>query len=225
MQNRFWHTLTLNPFKSQPHTAFQLLAAFILATSFATQLHANLIINGGFEETTVNDGNGGWEWFTSDNVSGWEGSNIEIWHDFGNIGPYEGAQHAELNAHPNNGQPFSITQTFSTAIGESYDVFFAYGARHSNEEQFLFEIADISTIVSDHTVNNWSTYSNSFIATEGFTTIGFTSLLPTINTVGNFLDDIRVTLAQPTPSPSIPEPAGLLLFGLGLVGLKWSRKN
>ena len=57
--------------------------------------NANLMINGGFEQTKV--GTNKWRWFTADNVSGWSGSNIEIWDRFQNFDAFEGVQHAELN--------------------------------------------------------------------------------------------------------------------------------
>ena len=177
--------------------------------------NASLIINGGFEDTEVNGGNGGWQWYYSSDVDGWNGSNLEIWRDFGRIGPYEGEQHAELNAHPSDGGVFSIYQTFATTEGQSYDLFFAYGARRNNNESFLVELdgADslLYRLMDDHTVNNWSTYSTRFIADSDFTTLRFTSVTPASGTVGNFLDAVSVT--------EVPAPGSLALLGLALAGL------
>lgn len=178
------------------------LAASLLSISnLATAQEENLIANGGFEETTINSGSGGWEWFRSSQVSGWEGSNIEIWQNFGNIGAYAGSSHAELNAHPSNGRAFSIYQTFSTTAGKSYDLFFAYGARSNTRESFKVEVADQEFTMDDHEVNRWSTFSQSFVAQSEETTLRFTTISPFSGTEGNFIDAISVTAV---PEPEAP---------------------
>ena len=149
------------------------------------------------------------------NVDGWNGSNLEIWRDFGNIGPYEGEQHAELNAHPSNGGVFSIYQTFATTQGQGYELFFASGARRNNNESFLVALDGANSLLNrlmdDHTVNNWSTFSTRFIADSDFTTLRFTSEPHATRTVGNFLDGVSVT--------AVPAPGSLALFGAALLGL------
>ena len=58
------------------------------ATGASTAL-ANLIVNGGFEDNAVASGN--WAFFASSNVNGWEGSNIEIWDNYGGVSAAEGS--------------------------------------------------------------------------------------------------------------------------------------
>lgn len=202
-------------------TRIKLTIGSILALMVSMTANAGLIINGGFENNDVNGGAGGWQWYSSGDVDGWEGSNIEIWDDFGAIGPYEGEQHAELNAHPSNGGAFSIFQTFSTVQGASYDLFFAYGARSNNNESFLVELiggnALLNQLVDDHTVNVWSTFSHEFVADSTQTTLRFTSVTPRTGTVGNFLDAISVV--------RVPAPGTFLLLAAGLFGLGYRRKN
>ncbi len=177
------------------------LVVSLLSVSSLAQENENLIINGDFEDTVVNNGNGGWQWYRSRDVSGWQGDNIEIWDNFGNIGAYEGAKHAELNAHPSDGTSFSIYQTFNTTVGQSYNLFFAYGARSNNRESFKVEVAGQKFKMDDHEVNQWSTFSETFVAQSDQTTLRFTSVNPKSATVGNFLDAIRVTAV---PEPDAP---------------------
>jgi hypothetical protein len=192
-----------------------LVKALIVASSalFAVSAQANLIINGGFEESAVENG---WGYGTE---NGWSGDAVEVWDNFGAIGPYEGDKHAELNSHGStiSGSAFSIFQTFSTDVGKTYNLFFAYGARSSNDEAFQVDVTGSAAMtMSDHVINEWSTYTGTFVATETDTTLRFTSVYPTTGTVGNFLDDVRVT---------VPEPGSLALFGFGLIGLVVARRK
>ncbi|MEL7022735.1 MAG: DUF642 domain-containing protein [Pseudomonadota bacterium] len=201
----------------------KLIAGSIAAFAVSATANASLIVNGGFEDTDVNGGDGGWQWYTSSNVDGWEGSNIEIWQDFGAIGPYEGNQHAELNAHPSSGDAFSIFQSFETNPGDTYELFFAYGARRNNDESFQVQLDGIGVgslldqLIDDHTVNAWSTFSYVFTADSTSTTLRFTSVTPESGTVGNFLDGISVV--------AVPAPGTLLLLGTALMGLGLRRRK
>lgn len=194
------------------------LFVFLFSLIFTPFAKAGLIINGGFEDTFVRDGS--WRWFTSDKVDGWNGSNIEIWDSLTKFKSYEGEQHAELNAHGSRAV-FSIFQTFSTDLDKSYDVNFAYAARRSNSESFLFEVLDqsnrnviFSQVMDQHTVNNWSTFGTSFKAESDQTTIRFSTI--TRGTVGNFLDDVSVVASRLTSSSiqSVSEPSTLFLSTL-----------
>lgn len=195
----------------------------VLCVFFTGAANANLIVNGGFEETEVKYKT--WKWFSSSDVLGWEGSNIEIWDHLGNFKPYEGEQHAELNAHPSDGGAFSIFQAFSTDIGSVYDLSFAYSARQSINEQFRVElISDSSSFFSDvinHTaVKQWALYEEKFTAVSSQTILMFTSVKPYSGTLGNFLDDIIVTSRRTLgTSTQISEPHGILLFSLMFLSL------
>ena len=196
-------------------------AGAIATLALSATANASLIVNGGFESTDVNGGAGGWQWYSSSNVDGWDGSNIEIWRDFGSIGAYEGEQHAELNAHPSDGGAFSIFQTFATDPGQVYELSFAYGARRNNNESFQVQIDGagslLDRLMDDHTVNSWSTFSYVFTADSTSTTLRFTSVTPETGTVGNFLDAISVV--------SVPAPGTLLLLSTALFGLRLRRKQ
>lgn len=207
-----------------------ILLTVITSVLVSTSANANLIVNGGFEDSNVN--NNSWKWFTSADVLGWEGSNIEIWDQYQNFNAYEGRQYAELNAHPSNGQAFSIFQSFATNIGSIYNVSFAYSARANTNEAFQFDLFSgnnslFSEIITDHTVKNWSTFNLVFQATAAQTTLKFTSVTPYSGTIGNFLDDVVVTGGSNDTfiTTDVPEPHTLLLFSIALIGFTLSRKK
>ena len=201
-----------------------------LGLLISTAANANLITNGGFEDNDI--GKNSWAWFATDMVNGWEGSNIEIWDNYGNVKAFEGAQHAELNAHPSNGKAFSIFQTFDTQIGGLYNVSFAYSARSNNNEAFLFNLESAdnsqiwSSLIDDHRVGQWNVFSSSFIAQDKYTNIRFTSVTPYSSTVGNFLDDIKVEqIFSASKISQVSEPVGVMLLGVGLLVMMRNRKR
>lgn len=191
---------------------FAVLSGLLLAAS----AQANLIVNGGFEDNTVAAGN--WSYFSSSAVNGWEGSNIEIWNNFGGVVAPEGNQHAELNAHPYTGGVFSIYQSFATVVGQIYDVSFFYSARESANESFHFSVGTLATLINDHTVGTWNQFTGSFVANSNFSTITFTTA--DNSTVGNFLDAVVVTTRT-----SVDEASSLMMLAIGMLGLVLVRRK
>lgn len=212
------------------------LKSFILMVGVCASAmsSANLITNGGFEETDVRENS--WAWFNSNSVNGWQGSNIEIWDTYENVIAFEGTQHAELNAHPSDGNAFSIFQTIATQAGTTYDLSFAYSARSNHNESFIIDLnaADdtkiLSTLMDDHEVGKWSMFNTQFVALDLSTTLRFTSVTPYSGTVGNFLDNVVVKQVfspkiSSRVSEAVSEPAGLLLFGFALMAMIRNRTN
>jgi hypothetical protein len=197
----------------------------MLAGFCAASANANLIVNGGFEDSPTGSalgGGGGWKYYDANDVPGWSGSNLELWGTLG-IKSYEGDYHAELNSHGQNQNDgaWSISQTFDTITGQSYDLFFAYGARLADAggsiESFSVQVDGLYYVLDDHVVGDWNTYSDSFIADGNTATLTFSSISQKRWTYGNFLDDVRVS--------AVPEPSALALLALGFVGLGVSRKK
>ncbi|MFT7259524.1 MAG: hypothetical protein ACI9FO_001284 [Methylophagaceae bacterium] len=194
-----------------------LISASILGLSLSTSANANLIENGGFEDQTGTAlGGDGTSWFIySASDLSWGGDNIEVWTTR-TPSAFEGDYHAELNADGSNTGAWSIFQTFTTIIGQTYDVFFAYSARSGDNEEFTVAFNGTTFTLNDHVVGSWSTFSKSFMATGNKTTLTFTSVVPLDGTLGNFIDDVQV---------NVPEPSAVALLGLGLLGLGVARKR
>lgn len=195
----------------------------MLSALCAASANANLIVNGGFEEDPKGlalGGSNGWKYYDSDDVSGWDGSNLELWGTLG-IDSYEGDYHAELNSHGQTSGVWSISQTFDTLAGQSYDLFFAYGARKGNAnkslESFSVKVDSLFYVLDDHVVDNWSTYSDSFVADDDTATLTFSSISQHKRTYGNFLDDVKIS--------AVPESGSLALLALGFLGLVIARKK
>jgi hypothetical protein len=195
----------------------------MLSALCSASANANLIINGGFEEDSTGSalgGGNGWKYYDSADVSGWGGSNLELWGTLG-IDSYEGDYHAELNSHGQQNGVWSISQTFDTLAGQSYDLFFAYGARLANAseslESFSVEVDGLYYELDDHVVGNWSTYSDSFVADDDTATLTFSSIAQHKWTYGNFLDAVKIS--------AVPEPSSLALLALGFLGLAIARKK
>ena len=195
----------------------------VLFCCLATRVEANLITNGSFE--TIDVPSGSWRWFSSDQVEGWSGSNIEIWDSLFAFDAYEGEQYIELNAHPFNKTGFSISQAFDTEVGREYEVKFAYSARNSIREMFRFKLYSsmgtlINKVIKDHQVRQWQQLKMRFTANYNRTALSFTSVNPMAGTVGNLIDDVGVNLLEQdtnqqsagTKAVSVSEPVCLSIF-------------
>jgi hypothetical protein len=207
-----------------------LISAVLCVIAMASAVaNANLITNGSFEDNNVNSGK--WSWFTSSAVNGWNGSNIEIWNNYGGFSAQDGVKLAELNAHGQNSGAFSIFQEFATIAGNTYDLSFYYAARSNNNESFSVGLASnqntfFSAIVDDHTVKQWSMFESSFVAVDALTTIRFTSITPLSGTVGNFIDNVVVTQSTlSTVEASAPSAALMVLLSISLLWVRRIRRK
>ena len=193
---------------------FLVLPSFGLLLAMPVCATANLIENGSFETPDISKvigKRGGtsstWQYYDSSLVDGFSGSNIEIWNSgFLGVNAMHGNQFIELNSHPTSrNQPFSIFQEFDTTVGQSYDVSFYYEARTKRKEAFnvSFDSASSGASLLDSNLNDhrrgglWSLFTGMFTAKENKTRMSFTSITPKTRTLGNFIDNVRVTAAVP----------------------------
>lgn len=188
----------------------------VLSSPFA---HATLLVNGSFENNTVNSST--WNWFASSDVDGWNGSNLEHWNNFGGMIAQDGSNLAELNSHGSNSSVFSIYQTFATTANTNYDFSFFYAARKSINESFSVKVFSgitevFNQVIDDHTVNTWSQFMTEFTALGDESTIRFTSITPSVGTMGNFIDNVVVTEADVTDQVPVSTPSILIMTLLSL---------
>ena len=126
-----------------------------------------------------------------------------------------------------------IAQTFATTAGTSYTVTFdlagnPFGAPTIKPLRLLAagQQMDFTFDVTGKSAGNmgWLPETWTFIANGASTTIEFRSLtVSPLTGFGPALDNVSVDAISVTP-PGVPEPASLLLFGFGLIGIKaWRR--
>lgn len=196
----------------------QLFGLMLILLAPASQ--ASLIVNGSFEDNVV--GKNSWSWFSASQVNGWEGSNLELWHNFNGVKAQDGNQFLELNAHGNNSGSWSVYQQFATVTGMQYELSFAYRARNSRPESFSVSVADFSQSFVHNNTGSWTVFTGWFTASDSSSLLRFTSLMS--GTEGNFIDAVRVN-ALPTASRSVSLASSLSLLAFGAAMLLWRRRR
>jgi len=171
----------------------------------------NLLENGSFETPIADasaEAGGFWEVFAS--VTGWDISSdgLEIWNNmFG--GASDGEQNIELDGNLST----TITQVVPTQVGATYELKFDFSPRPG---QSLVE-NNINALVGGNILinaqgdgtslssTNWTTHSDTFVATSTLTSIAFADAGTTNTSYGGLADNAQLCLV------SEPEPVATLV--------------
>lgn len=182
----------------------------------------NLLINGSFEQSSLNPG-GGWSVLGGGNTSieGWTtiGSGVDYFGII--IAASDGIHSIDINNLSAGG---GVEQSFATVIGATYDVSFdmsanMYGAPNEkvmnvsaggSGQDFVFDYVAAGSTAGDP---KWETMTWSFVATSTTSTLRFTGVSGGV--YGAALDNVIVT--------GIPAPGAMGL--LSIAGICAARRK
>lgn len=167
---------------------------------------ANLLINGSFEADVQAAGT----FSNPANLTGWTGGahGIELRDNVSGTA-YDGNNFIELDTTANS----SMSQNFSTTVGQTYLLSFFYEQRPNNlgaaSDGISWSAGNMSDVAfGQDTITSWTQVNTSFVATGSTTTLTFKAL-GTSDSIGTSLDAVSVVSA-------VPEPASYQLALLGL---------
>ncbi|WP_182123891.1 T9SS type B sorting domain-containing protein [Tenacibaculum pelagium] len=179
---------------------------------------ANLFENGGFELPAVSGST--FRQTNEDNIPGWDSTAsdnlIEIWYNgFNGVTPHEGNAFAELNANTVS----SLYQEYCTQPGDVISWSVAHRGRSGTDVATVKIGDDLATASVVETMSDgtsaWGVYSGTYTVPVGQSTtvIAFDAVSAAGgNTVGNFIDDVQITIARNNCIPvsvNISDPATL----------------
>lgn len=156
----------------------------IVSSPSALAAETNLVLNGSFEEPVT-----GTVWKLA------QGPNIEV--QYGNAGqPYDENKHVELDGNAVS----KIYQDIPTEVGKTYKLTFAFSARPGVADNKL-NVYWGNTLVAKLSKNgkgiadtDWEPYTyDDLKATSTSTRLSFDNLNEKSDTLGSYIDDIRVT--------------------------------
>lgn len=191
------------------------LGAILLCLGTATFAHANLIVNGGFEDNYTQ------LWDVKQSITGWtsiSGPGLELHRGPGGEWSHGGAQHVELDSHDYTNTGIStnsaMQQNVATTSGQQYKLDFYYSPRPnvnslSNTIEVLWNGTLLGSMTADGGVNtSWSLKSYTVTGTGGSDALVFQAA-GTDDTLGGYIDDVSLN--------AVPVPPAFWLLGSGLI--------
>ncbi len=198
----------------------RLLAAALVALPFAAfaATDDNLLTNGSFESNVLRNGS----WATFGRIEGWTvgSKGVEVRNNVSGTA-LDGRNFVELDTTGNS----SISQSFATVAGYTYELSFAYANRSDNRgaasDGLWWSVGSLSGAVGQNTNTHWTTYTTSFVGTGSPMTLSFAAIGRS-DSFGTSLDNVQLSVLS-----TVPEPHGyaLMLAGLGTVGLLSRRRR
>lgn len=193
----------------------------LVASLAASQVSANLVENGSFEDPNRT---GGWGVYQS--LPGWDvisGPGIEIQtNSLGIVTAQDGTQYVELDSHGGRDTNTYMAQELNNmVVGGHYELSFWYIPRTSrNNDNGIAAYFGGSQVALANDVrtssSEWANFTLNVLADSSTMYLGFEAL-GIDNSVGGFLDNVSLTF--------VSEPAAYALFGLGLAGLVAARRR
>ncbi len=215
----------------QLHRRFPFLAG-LATTLLSTTAHANLLVNGGFEDPPLTSvyaaydhgqSIGGWLVFGTGQPTAAQLTLRADYQEYAgtlSFSPHGGLVSLDMTGSGNLGAN-GVTQTIATTAGAAMALSFWVGNQDAAFGGYMLPSAvevfvnSVSVGVFSNADNspadvNWKQFQVGFVAATPSTTIAFVNATPSGDNMAG-LDDVVLT--------AIPEPTTALLLGLALAGL------
>ena len=193
-----------------------IVAATLLASGGAFAAPVEILINGGFEATTLANGT----WGTYGGLAGWTTTdNIEVRNNVDGVAA-GGHNFVELDTDHNS----NMSQAVHTVANQAYTLSFQFQDRVnvnalSQGLNVSWGGATVDNLTTSQAGGGWETRTYTLIGDGSVKTLTF-SAAGLSDSLGTSLDNVSLTAAVPEP-----ETYGMMIAGLGLMGFIARRRK